>query len=235
MQMVWKNKFKNCWSSTQIEMLKSARRIPRLDKNTSHRKEIKEDCIMNSLRRLLIINKIAKIVSYVLVVCFLVGAFGTILGLSLLHLLKDVPVETGKTLEQLLLENKITFNACYVYLSIGLFSCLVGAFLAWLFAKYCKEVELQRTYFTRPLLKGLRRYAIIDIATVLIYSGLCGLAIIIARAADKGLADIRFSGYFSVLFGLILLLISLFIEYAIEREEANNQLEQPAEQEPTNE
>ena len=166
-----------------------------------------------------------KILCIIAFACCIVGAVGCVLGMSLLAAVKDFPVGEGKTVTDLIAEQGLTLNSAYVAMAVGIITCATSGFLSYYIFNHCKEVLKEGTPFTRPLLKKLRRVAVVSIIVNLGSSVLCGMAIGIAKAIDKTIGRIDYHGFYSIGGALFLLVLSLFIEYVVEKEEQTKQIE----------
>ena len=174
---------------------------------------------MKSLRTIQILFKIAKIVAIILFAFAIAGAVFSALGIALIHVVKDVNVEPGKTLAMFLLEKGVSINAVYVYCAIGILACIVGAFLYFCFYRYCKEVVDDATPFTRKSVKDMRRFAVINIIANVALAVLAVIAAVIAKACDPNIGTLKVGNWISLSFAICLLILSVFVEYPVEAQE----------------
>ena len=173
---------------------------------------------MKSLKNILLLYKIVRIVLIVCFAAFIAGIVGCAIGAGVLHLVADVSFN-DTSIRAELLKNGITLNMAYTYLAVGALGCAINAFLSLYVAFFVKKVLDEGTPFTRPLLKEMRRVALVDIIVNIGGAILVGIAFGIAKAFDKSMGDFHNYGAFSIALGLWMLITSLFIEYPIEKEE----------------
>ena len=189
---------------------------------------------MKSLKRIQILIKICRVVCYILFACFIAGALGCVLGMALLEAVKDFNLGDGKTLTTELAKNGVTINGCYTMMAAGIVGCAVGAFLSLYTAGFFKKVVNEGTPFKRHLVKELRTVGLVNVLVNIGASVLIGIGFGIAKGLDKGIGKLSNYSGFSITFGLVLLLLSLFIDYPVELEESKKAIEvqpEPVEEE----
>ena len=174
-------------------------------------------------------------ICYILFACFISGVAFTALAMGLYGVVKDVDIGEGKTIASEFLKNNITTNGVYTMLAMAIVGCIVGIFLSIYTAQFFKKVIDNKTPFTRPMVKELRKVGLVNVLVNLGAAILIGIGIGIAKGIDKNIGTVaNFSGL-SIVFGVVLLLISLFIEYPVELEESKQVVEaQPEPQEEEN-
>ena len=174
---------------------------------------------MKSLRRIQVLYKVAKILCWVFFGLCIAAAVGSTIGLIVIPASKDLTISEGKTVADLIAESGLSVNAAMTYCAFGIVHAAAGAVVSVFLANYCKDVLAIGTPFTRPLLKKLRWSAFID----LIASGaallLCMIGSFIAHAADPSLKDLNYTNGVSITLAVCLLILSIFVEYPIEKEE----------------
>lgn len=186
---------------------------------------------MRSLRRIQILVKICRVVCYILFACFIAGAAGCVLAIPIYGLIKDIDLGNGQTIAIELAKYNITTNGVYTMLASGIFGCGVGIFLSIYTAQFFKKVIDEGTPFKRSVVKETRIAGLVNVLVNLGASIMIGVGFGIARGIDKGIGTLSNYYGFSIVFGLVLLLLSLFIEYPVELEETKT----PIEAEPTEE
>ncbi len=174
---------------------------------------------MKSLKRINILLKVCRVICYILFACFIAGAAFCALAMGIINLVKDFDLGDGRTLTTTLAENNITINGVYTMLAMAIAGCFVGTFLSIYTAQFFKRTLKEENPFTRPVVKDLRKVALVNIFVNLGASILIGIGGGIAKAIDKGIGRVDNYSGLSIMFGLVLLLISLFVEYPVELEE----------------
>ena len=189
---------------------------------------------MKSLKRIQILVKICRVVCYILFACFIAGAAGCVLGMIILNFVKDINLGNGSTLTAELAKNGITINGCYAMMAAGIVGCGVGIFLSIYTAHFFKKVIDEGTPFKRPLIRELRIVGLVNVLVNIGASILIGIGFGIAKGIDPGIGKLNNYSGVSIVFGLVLLLLSLFIEYPVELEESNKPIDvqpEPVEEE----
>lgn len=180
---------------------------------------------MKSLRTINVILKIVKVICYIIFGCAIAGAVGTVIGLGIFSLIKDMVIQDGKTLAILLLEKQVTVAMAYTYMAMALLSCLFTIALSFTMAKFLKGVINDTTPFTRKTVTNMRKLGLWMIIASLICGVLCGIAVLVVKKVDPASSNMTYWGSWSIGFGLWMLFLSLFIEYPVEIEEENKKLE----------
>ena len=189
---------------------------------------------MKSLKRILILVKICRIVCYVLFGCFIAGAAGCVVGMIILNAIKDVTFGSGESITTELAKNGMTINGCYAMLAGGVIGCAAGIFLSIYTANFFKKVIDEGTPFKRPLVKELRIVGLVNVLVNIGASILVGITFGIAKAIDPGIGRLENYSGVSIVFGLVLLLLSLFTEYPVEVEESKQAIDVQPEPEEEN-
>ena len=180
---------------------------------------------MKSLRTINVILKILKVICYIIFGCAIAGAVGTVIGLGIFSLIKDMVIQDGKTLTMLLLEKQVTVAMAYTYMAMALLSCLFTIALSFIMAKFLKGIINDTTPFTRKTVTNMRKLGLWMIIASLICGVLCGIAVLVVKKVDPASSNMTYWGSWSIGFGLWMLFLSLFVEYPVEIEEENKKLE----------
>lgn len=175
---------------------------------------------MKSLNRIQILIKICRIVCYILFGCFIAGVAGCVLGMIILNFVKDINLGNGTTITTELAKNGITINGCYAMMAAGIVGCGVGIFLSIYTANFFKKILDEGTPFKRSIVKETRIVGLVNVLVNIAASILIGIGFGIAKAIDPGIGKLANYSGVSITFGIILLLISLFIDYPVELEES---------------
>ena len=184
---------------------------------------------MKSLNRIQILIKVVYVISIVVFACLIAGAVFSALATGIYHLVQGIIIDKGgKTIAMALLERGITTNMVYTYLATGIFSCLVLAFIYIYFARLFRSVIEDKTPFLRSTVKRMRKVALVAIVINLVASILVGIAFVIARAVDRSAGVFQNYSVFSIAFELFILVLSLFIEYPVEKEELEHKEKEEA-------
>ena len=99
---------------------------------------------MKSLSVIQILAKIARIICLIVFICCIIGAVGCAVGLLVFGVSKDLVIQDGKTLADLLAEKNVPIVMAYSGMAVGIVACGVEAFLA-------KHAEL---FFKRDIANG---------------------------------------------------------------------------------
>ena len=170
----------------------------------------------------MILTKVAYVLTIIAFVCCIIGVAGSVVGMSLLWLVKDAVIQDGKTIADVLLEKGLTVNAAYVSMANSVLVCGVGIFMALYIGKFYKGVVNDGTPFKRETVKNMRKVAIVYLIVSVATCIMCGLCIGIARAIDKTMPKVDINNWFSLGFSIFFLILSLFVEYPVEKGELNN-------------
>ena len=93
----------------------------------------------------------------------------------------------GKTIAQMLAEKNVSVNSAYTGLAIGIFNCIVGAFLSYYLYLFFKKHSDRGVIIDKPLVKETRKVSLVYIIVSLSAAVLSGIGIGIARAFDKSI------------------------------------------------
>ena len=175
---------------------------------------------MKALKTIQTLCKVVKIICIIVFVCSVIGLVGCVIGAIVLPAMKDKVINDGKTLEMILLENKVSYTTAFASTIIGAISCAVSIFLSkitWMF--FNKELALG-TPFNKPLVKEMRKLALIHIIVSFVLLIGFAIAVGVIKANDKSMQDLKnFGDVGTIGFGISLLIVSLFCEYGAEKEE----------------
>lgn len=169
---------------------------------------------MKSLNIIQTLAKIGRIICIVLFILGIIGAAGSVLGLSLFPIMQGVIVaEPNKTLADYLLEKGIRLFDVYSSLAIAIAFSGLSIFL-------CKYTELLLneqiklgTPFDHSYVKKMRKYALISVITCVCVNIL--VAVILALVGFFTQTKFTYNaGSFSTIgWGIAILILSLFCEY----------------------
>ncbi len=183
---------------------------------------------MKSLNRILILIKVVRVLCLILFGLSIAGAAGCIAAIPLLVFLKDTPLPDGTTIATNLLKNGITVNMAYTYMACSVLWSGVSIFLSYYIASYLKKVLIEKTPFTRMNVKRTRKVAVVHICVNLAAIVLTSIACAITVALDSEITKMTYNSYYSLGFPIFLLILSLFLEYPVEKEELSKKREEEA-------
>ena len=173
---------------------------------------------MKSLKVIQILFKIARVLCLVFFGLCIAGVVFTTLGLAIFESIRNIEVG-GKSITSLIIEKGYSINAIYVYFAMGLVSSAANGFMCLYISRYCKDVIGDGTPFTRVSVKKMRKISLVGIIVSASAWALCLLAIIIAKALDKNIGTLTYNNYVSLGFAVSLLVLSVFVEYPVEKDE----------------
>lgn len=177
---------------------------------------------MNASRKINILVKVMWILELIFAILLAIGVVGCALGLGIFAIVKDMVIDNnGGTITTKLLENGVSINTAYTGMAIGLFSCLVLCGLSFYQYRYFKSLD-NNVRYTRSELKRFRKVGLVNIIVNLASAILIGIGIAIARGFDNTIKVTNYGAVGSIAFGITLLIISLFIEYIVEKEEGTS-------------
>ena len=176
---------------------------------------------MRSLSRVQTLFKVCKIISLIVFILSIIGAVGCLIGLITLPMTQDVIINDGLTVTEYLEREGISLAGAYAAMVSGLTFCGVNIFIS----KYA-EILFKRelalgTPFDRDFSKSIRKLGITQIIVVIA----CGIisaivqGVIFVALSVKGKVDFSSAG--SIVFGIVLLLLSLFLDYGADLVEQN--------------
>ena len=178
---------------------------------------------MKSLKIIQTLCKIARVICIIIFVLSIIGAAGCLIGIILMPALKDEVIYNHKTLEQLLEKNGTNFNVALTAMIMAFVVCGVSIFLSKyteLFFK--KEIEVG-TPFNKDIVRRMRVLGVVHIVTGILTTVIVSSVIAIAVASNPDVENSRnfnLSNVSSLWFGIAMLIISLFANYDVEKEEA---------------
>lgn len=174
---------------------------------------------MKALRTIQVLVKIARVICIIIFVCGIIGAVGCGLTLILMPLMQSLDLGEDLSIEALLAENGVTLAEAYASLSIALVSCILCIVLYKYTQKFFeKELELG-TPFNMDIVKGMRKVALFHIIASLSISFISGLVLGIVAGIEGTQLNYEFDVFYTVGFGLFLLVISLFCEAGLDKAE----------------
>ena len=192
---------------------------------------------MKSLKNILIVMKICRVICLILFILAIIGATGVVIGMATMPLVKDLPVP-GKdlTVEQYLFEEHgITFPALYYAMGLGLIGSGVSIYLTKHLELYFKKIIAAGTPFSHECVKDTRHCALVHAIFSASELVLCVIFSIIMCAIFKECSQIKGNnlGWGSgIMVSLLLLIFSFFFEYPVElseklepKEENNTEIE----------
>ena len=163
-----------------------------------------------------------KIICTILFVFSIVGACLSLLGIILLPITRSVVLYESKTLEIILAENGTNYMTALSGAIAGFLGCVIGIFICkynQLF--FAKELEVG-TPFTKEIVHDMRKMALVNILVSVVGSGVIVIMLVVLKKIYPEITDTKESVFGSVAFGLIMLLLSVFCEYPVEKEEQNS-------------
>ena len=171
---------------------------------------------MRSLRIIQVLAKIARVLFIIGFVGSIIGAVGCIIALPTLSAVANIEVE-GKTIAEILKENNLNIETLYLAISVGLFSCIVAIVLCKINSSFLKKEIQEGTPFTAPMVKAMRKNALINVITAVASWIIIGIAIAICKKVLP-ITDFKYSYSCSteIGWGFALLVLSLFAEYPLE-------------------
>ena len=188
---------------------------------------------MKSLRTIQTLAKVARVICLILFIVFIIGAVGSIVGTIALPLLKDEIIYEDKTLEMILLEKNVNFISAITACIIGIIACLTSIFLSKYAELFFARVVREGTPFKTETVKRMRTLGIVNICVEIGVIIVIAVMLAIIKLKNPELADFKSSFYFgSISFGIVMLILSVFVQYGVEkdqvtpREETNNEDEE---------
>ena len=176
---------------------------------------------MKSLKTIQTLAKVGKILSLIAFILCIVCAVFCAIGVAVLPAMKDKVIQDGKTLEQLLIENKTNFITAITVCVIALISTLAGVFTSFLTLRFFKRELEVGTPFRFEIANKMKKLGLIHVIVSLAL--LVTIAIIVAsvKSGHKELQDIKGTETGGTLwFGIALLILSVFCRYGAEKEDA---------------
>ena len=178
---------------------------------------------MKTLRAIQILAKIARILALIIFICCCVGVGGCVLALIILPILepsiKDVVIQDGKTVNEVLAQSGITFTFIYTAIGVGLTACIVTAIIAKFTELFFKEQIDKGTPFDMEIVKSMRKLAIIQICISIGYSIVLAIVLAVLAAFFPEIKQIKWSYAGAIWLGVFFLILSLFAEYGTEKDE----------------
>ena len=143
---------------------------------------------MKSFKRIEILVKVLWILSLIVFVLNIIGAAE--IETSTPHGYKTMNEAqitfdfafNGKTIAQMLAEKNVSVNSAYTGLAIGIFNCIVGAFLSYYLYLFFKKHSDRGVVIDKPLVKETRKVSLVYIIVSLSAAVLSGIGIGIATA-----------------------------------------------------
>lgn len=172
---------------------------------------------MKSLRAIQIIAQVMRILCLVCFILSIVGAVGCVIGMAIFGAVSNVIIEEGKTLAQYLLDKGISVQTVYAGMGVGLGYCLVAIFLfKYRELFYVRELAVG-TPFDSGVIADMRKVAVVDIIVNVVSNVVIVVVFSIVHSVIPEVKQIDGWGFSSITYGLILLLISLFCAYPVEK------------------
>ena len=140
-----------------------------------------------SLRAIQILAKIARIIFMIIFVACIVGAAGCLIGFIVLPIVQNIVVDgNGKTVADVMIENRVLPANVYGSMTAGIIGCGGGIALGWINQKFYQEEIALGTPFEIGIVKKMRKVAIINIVVSASVSLLSVTATSIVLFALKG-------------------------------------------------
>ena len=173
---------------------------------------------MKSLKVIQILSKIAWVICIIVFICAIIGTVGCAIGLIVLPLTKDMVVQDGKTLAQLLIDRGTNIETAITACAVGLVGCGAGIALSKITELFFKKELALGTPFKAEVVHDMRRLALIHIITSLAVIIVLGIAIAVVKYFNPQLGAFRSYLGGTILLGIFLLILSLFCDYGVEME-----------------
>ena len=164
------------------------------------------------------IAKIIRVVALVFFIAAIVVASFAFLGSFLVPACANLAWFDGKTLDQFLLDKGTNVLSVSIWCVAATLYFAYGAFSSKLVEKYFKKVLGEGTPFKSELAKNMRKLAFTLLISDFAAMTSIGLFVAIVQGLNKTIQGVNFSYGLPIGFAVGLLIISLFIEYAIETE-----------------
>lgn len=175
---------------------------------------------MKSLRIIQALAKIARIICLIVFILCIIGAAGCLIAIIVVSSLRNVVLYEGKTLNDILLENRATFEAVLAALIVGLLSTGVGIYLSKYNELFYKRELAVGTPFKMEVVKDMRKVSVVNIVVSFSLSVVATITVLIIAGVTGVHVEVNYSLFGTIGYGLILLLISLFAQYGAEIDEA---------------
>ena len=163
-----------------------------------------------TLTNILKVFKVAKIVAKVVFILCIVGAAGSLLGLTFLPMAEKIislqPEVAAET------DFALAYSGCVV----GLVSCIGEAIFAFLAGRYFKKVLDAGTPFTFDGAKASFRLGVASIIISVASSIVAGIAVGIVLLFSESMADYDTTTTFSLTTGLFFMFLSMIFKYGAE-------------------
>ena len=175
---------------------------------------------MKSLKIIQVLFKVARILALIFFILSIIGAAGCLIALIVMPCIKDIVVEQGKTIADLMAEQGVDVYGVIAAIAVGLVGCGVSIFLCKYSELYfLKELKVG-TPFTKEMAKEMRKYGLIFAIVS------AGSTIIIATTYAVVHHFIPSIGRYetsisvgSIVYGLFFIILSVFCDYGAERDE----------------
>ena len=175
---------------------------------------------MKTLKTLLVLAKIGKILSKIVFVCCLVGFFGCLVGISGLAFGEKTLKVGGLTLHTIVEEQaEMTMSGMYAAMAVGVVLCAAEAVLAGFAETYFKNVLADGEFFTFGGAKELMRLGILTIVLPLAATIACSIGVSIAEHWFPDIGKVAFDGYNQVGLGVMMIVAALLCRYGAEKYE----------------
>lgn len=163
---------------------------------------------MKALKRIQLLSKIAEVVCRIIFIFCIIAVAGAAISLLVVGFAKnnvDFQNELGK--------RNITLTKVVCDSLVTLLSCGCGIYLSYYNEKlFKKEIKLG-TPFDLGLVKDMRKVAIINIILCIALSIVVAIVVAIVKAINNSTEAVDYDVWTTVMFGIFLLIISLFCEY----------------------
>lgn len=175
---------------------------------------------MKSLKVIQVLFKIARIIALIAFILCIIGASGCAIAIIVLNVMRDVVIQNGQTFTELLASKGVDINAIVTYVVFGMVICGANIF----FAKYSELYFLREikegTPFTRAMVKDMRKYGLVYIIASLAATVVISTAYAITTIFIKSLDKYDYSYHVgSIIYGLFFIILSVFCEYSVEKDE----------------
>lgn len=175
---------------------------------------------MKSLRIIQALAKIARIICLIVFILCIIGAAGCLIGIIVVSSLRNVVLYEGKTLNDILIENRATFESVIAALIVGLLSTGVGIYLSKYNELFYKRELAVGTPFKMEVVKDIRKVSVVNIVVSFSLAVVATITVLIISGVTGVHVEVSYSLFGTIGYGLVLLLISLFAQYGAEIDEA---------------
>ena len=174
---------------------------------------------MKSLNIIQILFKIARVIALIAFIFSIIGAAGCLIGLIVMPSIKDVVVQDGKTIAELMAENGVEVGGVISAIALGLVGCGVSIFLAKYSELYFLKEIKAGSPFSKEQANEMRKYgmvfAIVSAASTVVIA--IAYAVVHHFIPSVGRYESSIS-VGSIVYGLFFIILSLFCDYGAEKD-----------------